>query len=151
YALVGHLHAWAVHTGPVLGPALAAVIGAVIAARRAWARRCHRTLELGARVVTILPPPDVEPAGAAALWSNLVGLLRPAWARLLTGHPHRFWESVSDPAPVRLQIGVPAPVPPGMTERAAQAPCPGTHPHTPPAPPPLPATGAPAAGPAAVT
>src|SRR5262249_22161120 len=71
HALADHLHAWAVHTGPVLGPALAAAIGAAVAARRAWARRCHSKLEAGARVVAILPPPEVEPAGAAALWSNL--------------------------------------------------------------------------------
>src|SRR5262249_59117275 len=135
-ALVEPPPAWAAHTGPVRGRAGAAAIGAGVAARRAWTRRCHSTLDAGARLVAILPPPEVEPAGAAALWSNLVGLLRPAWARLLSGQPHLVWEYVFDHDTVRLQIWVPGPVPPGMVERAVQAAWPGTHTHTVPATPP---------------
>ena len=44
----------------------------------------------------IFPPPQADPAGGAALWANLVGLLRPAWRRWLAGQPHLAWEYVAD-------------------------------------------------------
>ena len=47
---------------------------------------------MGARLVRVLAPPDVDPQGAATLWTNLVALLRPAWRRLLGGQPHLGFE-----------------------------------------------------------
>ena len=46
----------------------------------------------GARLVRVLTPPEVDPQGAATLWTNLVALLRPAWRRCLGGQPHLGFE-----------------------------------------------------------
>ena len=71
-----------------------------------------------------------RPDGAAALWSNLVGLLRPAWRRRLTGQPHLAWEYVFDRETIRIRMWVPGVVPPGMVERAIEAAWPGAHTRT---------------------
>src|SRR5262245_18522709 len=88
FTLLGDLRAWAITWGPVVGPVLGVVVAGFAIGRRWWARRCHARLLAGARQVTVLAPPSVDPAGGAALWSNLVGLLRPAWRRWFTGQPH---------------------------------------------------------------
>ena len=83
---------WAIHWGP-LTAALIAIAAATIVAARIWRRRRqHAELARDARLVTVLAPPVVDPAGAAALWSNLTGLLRPAWRRRLAGQPHVAFE-----------------------------------------------------------
>ena len=71
------------HYGPVAGPLLAVAVTAVIAGRAWLRRRQHAAFAEAARQVTILAPPQAGPAGAAALWGHLTGLLRPAWARLV--------------------------------------------------------------------
>ncbi|MDI5964047.1 helicase HerA domain-containing protein [Streptantibioticus silvisoli] len=121
--------------GPVAGPSLAAVVTGLFAARAWWRSRCRRTLASGARLVEILPPPAADPNGAAALWSNLVGVLRPAWRRRLTGQPHLAWEYVFDRETIRIRIWVPGVIPPGMVERAIEAAWPGAHTKTTAAPP----------------
>ena len=78
--------------GPVGGPLLAAAVTAVIAGRAWLRRRQHAAFAQAARQVTILAPPQADPFGAAALWGHLTGLLRPPWARLLSGQPHLGWE-----------------------------------------------------------
>ncbi|HEU0090379.1 MAG TPA: type IV secretion system DNA-binding domain-containing protein, partial [Pseudonocardiaceae bacterium] len=102
--------------------------------------RCQARLATNARLVTVLAPPSVDPTGAAALWSNLVGLLRPTWARWLTGQPHLAWEYVFCAEALRIQLWVPGVVPPGMVERAIEAAWPGAHTRTTPAAPPVPRT-----------
>ena len=71
------------HYGPVAGPLLAVAVTAVIAGRAWLRRRQHAAFAEAARQVTVLAPPQAGPAGAAALWGHLTGLLRPAWARLV--------------------------------------------------------------------
>jgi hypothetical protein len=96
----------------------------------------------GARQVVILAPPQADPAGAEALWGNLTGLLRPAWARWRHGQPHLGWEySWTGGAGGGLQISlwVPGLIPPGLVERAAEAAWPGAHARTSPAEPAVPA------------
>jgi hypothetical protein len=82
------MHVW----GPIVGPVALTAISALIM-RRWWNDRCQDRLHDQARVVTILAPPTVDPDGAEAAWSNLVGLLRPMWTRLVGGQP-LAWEYV---------------------------------------------------------
>nr|WP_221308951.1 ATP-binding protein [Nocardiopsis mwathae] len=92
-----------------------------------WARQ--------ARLVEILPPPDSELSGAEALWTGMLGLLRPAWKRLLFGQPHVVWEYVMDTHGVRVRMWVPGPTPPGLVERAIEAAWPGASATSRPVPP----------------
>ena len=127
HGLLGGLGHAVVTWGPVAGPSLTAVVTGLVATRAWWRSRCRRTLAAGARLVEILPPPAADPNGAAALWSNLVGVLRPAWRRRLTGQPHLAWEYVFDRETIRIRIWVPGIIPPGMVERAIEAAWPGAH------------------------
>ncbi|GAA3838507.1 hypothetical protein GCM10022403_083750 [Streptomyces coacervatus] len=90
-----------------------------------------------AHVVQILPPPVADPAGALALWSHLIGLLRPAWRRFLLGQPHLAWEYVLSRDTARIQLWVPGGIPQGMIERAVEAAWPGARTRTAPATPPV--------------
>ncbi|MFI0724316.1 type IV secretory system conjugative DNA transfer family protein [Streptomyces sp. NPDC021224] len=118
--------AWA----PVAAPALAAVLGSAAWGRRWWRRRLRRRMAAGARLVGILPPPGADPAGAAALWANLLGLLRPASRRYWTGQPHLAWEYVFDRETIHIRMWVPGVIPPGMVERAIEAAWPGARTRT---------------------
>ncbi|WP_434447704.1 type IV secretory system conjugative DNA transfer family protein [Lentzea sp. E54] len=137
-AVLTRLVAWATTYGPVTVPLLAIVLVAVVAGRCWWQRRCHQRWVTDARTITVLAPPSVDPAGGEALWAQLVGLLRPAWARLLTGQPHLGLEYCFSEAGVAIRLWVPGTVPPGLVERAIEAAWPGAHTHTSPATPPLP-------------
>src|SRR5437763_7000644 len=140
-ALLDQLRELALEVGPIALPGLAALTAAVLAGRRWWARRCHEQLAADARQVTVLAPPTVDPAGGAALWSNLVGLLRPAWRRALTGQPHVACEYVFSEAGVAIRLWVPGVIPPGLVERAVEAAWPGSHTRVGPAEMPLPPPG----------
>jgi hypothetical protein len=136
------------HYGPAASPLLAVAV-AVIVAGRAWLRRRqHAAFTAAARQVTVLAPPQPDPAGAGALWGHLTGLLRPPWARWWHGQPHLGWEYTwagGDAAGMSIRLWVPGTVPPGLIERAVEAAWPGAHTVTAPASPPLP-PGAAAAG-----
>ncbi|HEX5116307.1 MAG TPA: type IV secretory system conjugative DNA transfer family protein [Pseudonocardiaceae bacterium] len=141
-ALLGHLRDWAFCVGPVVAPVLVVGVAGVVLARRRWMRRCHARLVADARQVTVLAPPQVDPAGGAALWSNLVGLLRPAWRRWLVGQPHVACEYCFSEAGVAIRLWVPGIIPPGLVERAIEAAWPGAHTRvSSPAEPPLPPPG----------
>jgi len=129
------------HYGPAAGPLLAAAGIAVIAGRAWLRRRQHAAFTQAARQVTILAPPQADPAGAVALWGHLTGLLRPAWARWWHGQPHLGWEYTwagGDAAAMSIRVWVPGTIPPGLIERAAEAAWPGAHTLTTRAGPPLP-------------
>jgi hypothetical protein len=129
------------HYGPVAGPLLAVAVTAVIAGRAWLRRRQHAAFAEAARQVTVLTPPQAGPAGAAALWGHLTGLLRPAWARWRHGQPHLGWEYTwagGDAAGMSIRLWVPGTIPPGLIERAIEAAWPGAHTVTAPASPPLP-------------
>ncbi|PPK61900.1 TraM-binding TraD/TraG-like protein [Actinokineospora auranticolor] len=140
-ALLGRLRDLAITWGPIAVPVLAALVTAVVLGRQRWQRRCHEQLLADARMVTVLAPPTVDPAGGAALWSNLVGLLRPGWRRAFTGQPHVACEYVFSEAGVAIRLWVPGVIPPGLVERAVEAAWPGAHTRVGPAEPPLPAPG----------
>ncbi|HZN70724.1 MAG TPA: type VI secretion protein, partial [Micromonosporaceae bacterium] len=64
-------------------------IAAWVAARNLLASWRHRRHAAGARLVSIAPPPQVDKAGAAALWTTLLGVLTPSvWRRIVYGTPH---------------------------------------------------------------
>src|SRR5271157_4227978 len=129
------------HHGPVAGPLLAVAVTAALAGRAWLRRRQHAAFAEAARQVTVLAPPQAGPAGAAALWGHLTGLLRPAWARWWHGQPHLGWEYAwagGDAAGMSIRLWVPGTIPPGLIERAVEAAWPGAHTVTAPASPPLP-------------
>jgi hypothetical protein len=114
------------HLGPpVLGAVLTVAVALAVLRRRQAAR-----MAAGARLVRILAPPEVDPEGAATLWSNLVALLRPAWRRLLGGQPHLGFEVTSGPHGLRIGLWVPGSVPEGLVERAVEAAWPGARTET---------------------
>src|SRR6266508_6190903 len=109
----------------------------LLAARLALARWRAARLQAGARLVEILPPPQVDPDGAAALWRNLAGLLRQR--RLLQGRPHVGFEYRWSPDGLTIGLWLPGMVAPRLVERAVEAAWPGARTRTrTPAPPPLP-------------
>jgi Helicase HerA, central domain/TraM recognition site of TraD and TraG len=115
-------------------PVLAAAVLAT-GARYGLARWRHAWVARGARQVTIMPPPKVDPSGALVLWAGLTGLLRPAWRRLLEGQPHVAFEYVWSAHVVEIRMWVPGQVPPGLVERAVEAAWPGARTLSPPLPP----------------
>jgi hypothetical protein len=132
--------AWLLASWPALLPTTAAGVAGLAAAAhllRWWrGRRQLRRWHTRARLVTILPPPRVDPDGGEALWANLIGLLRPYWARLVHGQPHLAFEYLTTADGIRIRMWIPGPIPPGLIERAITAAWPGTRTHTTPAPPP---------------
>ncbi|MGH3630696.1 MAG: hypothetical protein ACRDRL_25050 [Sciscionella sp.] len=134
------LWSWCQSTGPVALACLLGLTAAAVAGRRWWWRRCLAGLHPRARTVTILLPPTVDPAGAAAVWSHLIGLLRPAWRRVLTGQPHLAIEFVFTPEGPSIGVWVPGVIAPGLVQAAIEAAWPGAHTRTAPATPPLPTT-----------
>ncbi|MDX3192947.1 type IV secretion system DNA-binding domain-containing protein [Streptomyces sp. MN03-5084-2B] len=137
--LLAALRDWALAWGPVAVPAAAVALIGWMVARRWWRTRCHQALLADARRTTVLAPPTVDPAGGAAVWANLVGLLRPAWRRWWTGQPHLAMEYVFGEHGVTVQFWVPGVIPPSLVERAVEAAWPGAHTRTTPATSPFPA------------
>ncbi|MDN3359281.1 type IV secretory system conjugative DNA transfer family protein [Actinomadura sp. DC4] len=124
-------HGWDHLTGlitayflPVFCVALTATVATVLA-RSGLLRWRHARLNAHARVVEIMPPPSVDMAGAEALWTHLLGLLRPRWLRPVTGVPHVAWEYEFTAAGMLIRLWVPGVVPPGLVERAVEGAWPG--------------------------
>ena len=125
--LAGQLaHTW----GPALLLALLLVVGGRMTVGRWRLGRLHQ----GARLVEILPPPEVDPKGATALWRNLHGLLRQH--RWLAGRPHVAWEYRWHQERLTIGLWLPGMVPPRLAEQAIQAAWPAARTRTIPSPPP---------------
>jgi energy-coupling factor transporter ATP-binding protein EcfA2 len=134
FARLGHLAAqFALGHALLWGPLLAAVLAAAPLARARHRRRVHERFTRDARLVTVMAPPKVEAQGAQALWAHLLGLLRPARRRWLSGQPHLAFEYGWTRAGLRIGIWVPGVVPPGMIERAIASAWPGAATETRPA------------------
>src|SRR5579875_1311677 len=124
------------HWGAAAALAAAGAAAAVIAGR-AWLHdRQHAAFARGARTITVLAPPQADPAGAETLWANLAGLMRPPLARWWHGQPHLGWEYTWTPDQMAISAWIPGTIPPGMIERAIEAAWPGAHTITAPATPP---------------
>jgi hypothetical protein len=75
--------AWCTHR-PWLAAALAAgVLVAVQATRTVLARWRQRLMARHATLVTITPPPEVDPAGTSAFWATMAEILSAGWRRRL--------------------------------------------------------------------
>ncbi|MGC9668470.1 type IV secretory system conjugative DNA transfer family protein [Planosporangium sp. 12N6] len=120
-----HAAAWAGHRPWLLGVA-AALLVAYVAGRNLLDGWRHRRHAEGARLVTIAPPPEVDPHSAAALWANLHGTLTPSrWRRLIYGSPHVVWQYTWTGRQLLISIWVPGTVPAGAVEAAVRAAWPG--------------------------
>ncbi|MEU8179058.1 TraM recognition domain-containing protein [Microbispora hainanensis] len=101
----------------------------------------HRAATKGARCVEILAPPVADMAGSEALWTNLMGLLRPAWKRALFGQPHLAFEYAFGVGGVRIRLWVPGTVPQHLVEHAIESAWPSARTAVVEAAPPVPLSG----------
>ncbi|MEV0811493.1 DUF87 domain-containing protein, partial [Micromonospora sp. NPDC050200] len=116
---------WAGQRPWLLAVAAAALV-AYVAGRNLLALWRHRRHADGARLVTIAPPPEVDPHSAAAMWANLTGTLTPSRRRRwLYGSPHVVWQYTWAGRRLLISAWVPGTVPPGAVEAAVRAAWPG--------------------------
>ncbi|GGV07702.1 hypothetical protein GCM10010502_73460 [Kitasatospora aureofaciens] len=112
-------------------PLLAVTAAAAAVTWQTTRVRAHRArqsrLTAGGTVLAILVPPTVEPTAAEALWSHLVGLLRPWWRRVGKGQPHLAFEYRFTADGLRIRLWAPASVPQILLRRAVEAAWPGAH------------------------
>ena len=124
--------------GRVAVPALIVLVGLVVTARLVLAVSRRQRAD-GGHVVTVAPGPEVEPAGADALWNGLHGVLRRGGlAGLVSGRPHLSFEVGWSAGRLRFGLWVPANVPPGRVARVVEAAWPGAVAEVEPASAPLP-------------
>lgn len=120
-----HSALWAAHR-PWLALLLPVSLVLYIAGRNMVASWRHRHHAADARLVTIAPPPQVDPASAAALWANLAGILTPSRRRrLLFGCPHVVFQYCWTARRLLISIWVPGTVPNGAVEAAVRGAWPG--------------------------
>ncbi|MET8907651.1 DUF87 domain-containing protein [Micromonospora sp. NPDC004551] len=111
---------------PWLLAVAAGLLVAHVAGRNLLAAWRHRRHSESARLVTIAPPPEVDPHCASALWANLAGTLTPSRRRRwLYGSPHIAWQYTWTGRRLLISIWVPGTVPPGAVEAAVRAAWPG--------------------------
>ncbi|OKI45482.1 helicase HerA domain-containing protein [Micromonospora sp. CB01531] len=111
---------------PWLLAVAAGLLVAHVAGRNLLAGWRHRRHSDGARLVTIAPPPEVDPHCASALWANLAGTLTPSRRRRwLYGSPHVAWQYTWAGRRLLISIWVPGTVPSGAVEAAVRAAWPG--------------------------
>ncbi|MCX5121989.1 type IV secretion system DNA-binding domain-containing protein [Micromonospora sp. NBC_00362] len=111
---------------PWLLTVAAAALVVFVAGRNLLALWRHRRHADGARLVTIAPPPEVDPHSAAALWANLAGTLTPSRRRrLLYGSPHVVWQYIWAGRRLLISVWVPGTIAPGAVEAAVRAAWPG--------------------------
>jgi hypothetical protein len=129
---------WAAHR-PWLLAVLAALVIVVEVARAAVRAARHRRLTRHAHQILIIPPPEVDPAGAAVWWANLAELLTPSpWRRLVLGAPHLAMEYRWAGRQLTIGVWLPGTVPAGPVAAAARAAWPGASTTLTPAAPPVP-------------
>ncbi|MFI8802778.1 type IV secretory system conjugative DNA transfer family protein [Micromonospora chalcea] len=120
-----HAAEWVVDRPWLLGVA-AALLVVYVAGRTLLDGWRHRRHADRARLVTVAPPPEVDPHSAAALWANLHGTLTPSRRRrLLYGSPHVVWQYTWTGRQLLISIWVPGTVPAGAVEAAVRAAWPG--------------------------
>ncbi|GIJ49393.1 hypothetical protein Val02_62790 [Virgisporangium aliadipatigenens] len=123
---------------PWLLTVVAAAAMCVLVGREVLASWRHRHHAAGARLVTIAPPPQVEPGAAQQLWGNLSGVLAGSrWRRLLYGVPHVVWQYTWTGRQLLIAVWVPGTVAAGALEAAIRGAWPGAATTTTPATPPI--------------
>jgi hypothetical protein len=142
------LHAFAQTRPWVVPVCAAALLGMILvghATRTGVMAWRHRQLSVHAQEIQIIPPPEVDPAGAGLWWANLAGLLRPApWRRLIYGPAHLGLEYRWTGRQMQIIVWVPGTVPAGPVAAAARAAWPGASTRIEDATAPLPAPPTPA-------
>lgn len=123
------LQSWAQTRPWLIAVAAATVIGATVTGH--WARAGvmswrHQRMSTHAQQVLIIPPPEVDPAGAGLWWANLAGLLRPSpWRRLIHGAAHIGLEYRWTGRQMQIMVWVPGTVAAAPIAAAARAAWPG--------------------------
>jgi hypothetical protein len=111
---------------PWLAGVLVAAILTTMALGAAVRGLRYRRLSRHAHQVLITPPPQVDPAGAAAWWANMWELLVSSWRRrLVFGTPHVTLEYRWAGRQLTIVVWVPGPVPTGPIAAAVRAAWPG--------------------------
>ena len=105
----------------VAGTTACAVAAVAVTTVRVLARWRHNRLTQGARMVQVQVPPHVDSSAAAVFWTNLIGLLRPAWRRWIFGQPHVAFEYLWDGPNLHLRLWVPTPIPAQLLAHAVEA------------------------------
>jgi hypothetical protein len=124
--------------GRVAVPALIAVLVLVVVGRLVLAVT-RRQRAGGGHVVTVAPGPEVEPAGAEALWNGLHGVLRRGgMAGMVSRRPHAAFEVGFSAGRLRFGLWVPAQVSASRVARVVEAAWPGAMAEVEPASAPLP-------------
>ncbi|MDA8357652.1 MAG: DUF87 domain-containing protein [Actinomycetota bacterium] len=127
--LVHHVLHVLVAVGRAAVPVLVGAVAVVIIGRLVLAvTRRHGSA--GAHLVSVAPGPEVEPAGAEALWNGLAGLV--------SGRPHVAFEMGVEAGRLRFSVWVPARVPASRVARVVEAAWPGAMTEVLSADPPLP-------------
>jgi Type IV secretion-system coupling protein DNA-binding domain/TraM recognition site of TraD and TraG len=135
--LLRHLGHMLPHLGLVVGLPVACLCLVLLVTFSILRRNQARSMAQGAQLVRVLAPPEVDPYGAATLWTNLVALLRPRWQRLLSGQPHLGFEITAADGGLTIALWVPGTIPSELVSRAVEAAWPGARTETVPAVPPL--------------
>ncbi|MEH1166443.1 DUF87 domain-containing protein [Micromonospora sp. CPCC 205539] len=95
-------------------------------ARTAVARRRHTRMARHAHLITISPPPEVDPDGAATLWATLAEILHAGWRRRLRdGRPHLAVEYRWSGRELTIALWVPGTVHPAPVQAAIRGAWPG--------------------------
>ncbi|WP_405087764.1 hypothetical protein [Microbispora sp. NBC_01389] len=140
-ALLSTAYAWLeTHLWHVIAFLVGLDVGQLLVGQ-ALVRLRHWPWSRGARCVEILAPPVADMPGAEALWGNLIGLLRPAWKRVLFGQPHLAFEYVFGVGGVTIRLWVPGVIPQHLVEHAIEAAWPSARTEVREATPPVPLTG----------
>ncbi len=114
-----------VAVGRMAVPVLAVAVALLVVGRLVLAVT-RRQRSTGAHLVTVAPGPEVEPAGAEALWNGLHGVLRRGGlAGMVSGRPHVGFEVGWEAGRLRFGVWVPAGVPASRVARVLQAAWPG--------------------------
>ena len=124
-SLVRHVLDVLVAVGRVAVPVLVVVVALLVIGRLVLAVT-RRQRFAGAHLVSVAPGPEVEPAGAEALWNGLHGMLRRGGlAGLVSGRPHVAFEVGFEAGRLRFGLWVPAGVSASRVARVAEAAWPG--------------------------
>ncbi|GLL03712.1 type IV secretory system conjugative DNA transfer family protein [Dactylosporangium matsuzakiense] len=116
---------WTVHRPWLAAVAVLLIVTGTIVHGQVQSRR-HQRLARHAQQIQITPPPQVDPAGAAAWWANLYEILAPSrWRRLLYGIPHIALEYRWSGRELTLHLWLPGTVAARTVAAAVRAAWPG--------------------------
>ncbi len=111
---------------PWLAGVAAAALAAVQAGRIVLASRRRQAMARHATLVTITPPPEVDPAGTAAFWATMAEILNTGWRRRLRdGRGHIAVEYRWTGRQLTIAVWVPGTVATGPIQAAVRGAWPG--------------------------